>query len=315
MAVESSHLQFIPVRLNTLRGGDTIRFDVFIRVGEKMIHYLRRAESFDQERLRSLKAKGVRKLFILTQAEPDYLRYLDEGIQSLGDGRVLLEERAAVANDALMNLSASAERSFESETRYREMEGRVQKVIGFVRSENGAALSMLRQSGVAGDELQHAANVVTLSLMLAAKVKITQPKEIVNLSIAALMHDIGKAGLNLDFNVSREQLSPEALALYKSHPAAGIEKIRDKPYVNPEILTLILNHEEIGEGVGFPEEKRISTLPLLQQVLNLCNEYDRSCTVMKLTPEQAIKRFLVERIGLFPLPLIMSLKEVLQAGG
>lgn len=311
----SNDSQYIPVRLNTLRGNDVVQFDLYIQVGERLIHYLRKEDPFDAERINSLKAKGVRKLFIPLDSEESYLKYLDVGILSLSDSKTSVNDRANVAHTSLMNLAGNAVRSVESKNQYADMEGRVGKIVDFVRSEKSSALNMLKQSGVASDELQHASNVVTLSLMLASKVGVVDSKDILNLSVGALIHDIGKAKMNLNFLLPREKMSVGELALYQTHCLVGAEKVKDKPYINTEIQALIYNHEEIGDAAGFPEKKRITTLPLPQQVLNLCNEYDRSCTVFQLTPEQGIKRFFVERIGLFPLPLINALKEVLHVSG
>lgn len=311
MAGESNDKLFIPVRLNTLRGDELVDFDVFIRIGEKQVHYIRKNDPIEESRIEALRSKGVRKLFIPIEHEPSYLSYLDSGLGKLQNKELTVEARTEVATASLMNISGHAERAIENEKRYRDMEGRVQKVLSFVNSEKGIAGKMLRQSGFAEDELQHASNVTTLSLMLASKVKLDS-KEMANLTIAGLVHDIGKIGLPIDPTLSMENMVGKELELYKSHPRLGAEKLAGKSYINPSIVSLVLNHEERGNGAGFPEKKRIQSLPLAQQILNLCNEYDRMCSIQKIPPVQAMKRFFVDKLGLFPLELVQALGEALK---
>ncbi|MCM2278092.1 MAG: HD domain-containing protein [Oligoflexia bacterium] len=306
--------EFIPVRLSTLRSDEVVPFDVFIYVANHQIHYIRRGDPFEKNRIDSLRSKGVHKLFIPLECEKSYLGYLDAGLQQLQNASMAVEKRTTIANSTLMNLAGSADRAIETEFRYRDMENRVQKVLGFLGSENGIARKMLDQSGVAQDELQHASNVNTLALILAEKVGIKAPKDLLTLSMAALMHDIGKVGLPIDPKTPREKLTLPELELFKTHPQRGADMVADKPYINPAIVSLIANHEEMGNGAGFPNKKRIETLPLVQQVLNICNEYDRVCTQQCATAFQATKLFFLEKVGLFPLPLVQALAEVLKTG-
>jgi HD-GYP domain-containing protein (c-di-GMP phosphodiesterase class II) len=311
MTANTDSTQFITVRIGTLRGDESVGFDIYIRVGERYLHYIRKSDPFDQSRIDSLKTKKVQKLFIPAECETAYLEYLDAGLGKIQDSNASVATKATIAQTTMVNLAENAERAIGSETGFKAMEKQSAKVSEFLAKESEAAKKVLQDSGFAHDDFQHASNVNTLCMMLAGRAGIKDPEERKNLSMAALLHDIGKQGLTLP-QVAREKLDIEALKVYKSHCAAAVEKLSNKPYVNPTILTLIMNHEEVGEGAGFPDKKRIQSLPLVQQVLNLCNEYDRVCTVNKTPPLEAMKQFYLEKLGLFPLPLIEALRETLK---
>jgi response regulator RpfG family c-di-GMP phosphodiesterase len=303
--------QFITVRIGTLRGDESVGFDIYIRVGERYLHYIRKSDPFDQSRIDSLKTKKVQKLFIPSECESAYLEYLDAGLGKIQDSNASVETKATIAQTTMVNLAENAERAINSESGFKAMEKQSAKVSEFLAKETETAKKVLQDSGFAHDDFQHASNVNTLCMMLAGRAGLKDPNERQNLSMAALLHDIGKQGLNLP-QIPREQLDAETLKVYKSHCTAAVEKLSNKPYVNPAILTLIMNHEEVGEGAGFPEKKRIQILPLSQQILNLCNEYDRVCTMNKTPPLEAMKQFYLEKLGLFPLPLIEALRETLK---
>ena len=84
------------------------------------------------------------------------------------------------------------------------------------------------------------------------------------------------------------------------------------PYITPGIIEIIKNHEEAGEGAGYPGKKRLPTLPLPQQIFNLCNAYDRFCTQQRIAPTEGMQAFFQARVGHFDLNhlklLISSLK-------
>lgn len=304
-------MEFIPVRIGTLRPWQPVNFDVFIKIGERHVHYIKKEDPFDGDRIASLKAKGVKKLFVPKEAEGFYLAYLDAGLGQLRDNKLTLNDRADIARDAITTSAENAAEKIQTEAGYRATETQVGKALDFLVSEQGAMRQMLSSSGFATDVSQHAANVVSLAVKLASTIGLPN-SDLLNIGVAALIHDIGKESLGLDLSIPREQLTPEQKIIYQKHPEAAIGKLVDKPYISKPVLELVLNHEEIGEGAGFPNKKRINTLPKAQQVLNLCNEYDRMCTVNKISPMDAMKQFYIDKLGLFDMELLKALGAIIQ---
>ncbi|MDR3606921.1 MAG: HD domain-containing protein [Oligoflexia bacterium] len=302
---------FIPVRINTLRPGHAVNFDVFIKIGERYIHYIRKTDPFDGDRIKSLKTKGVSKLYIPREGEVDYLKYLDEGLGELKNVKIDIRERSLFAQDSLITAAENAQASIASTETYRQSEQRILSVAEFLYGEKNALHEML-SSGVAKDIYEHSSHVSTLALKLASKVGITAEKDLKPLGMAALLHDIGKEGSGLDPLLPREKLDPEQLKVYRGHPERAVTMIQDKAHIGGEVVEMILNHEEIGAGVGFPGKKHLARLSLSQQVLNLCNEYDRMCNVNGTSPLEAIKQFRFDKIGLFDLKLIDQLAAILK---
>lgn len=306
-------MSYIPIRLGTLRPWQAVNFDVFIKISDRHIHYIKKADPFDGDRIISLKTKGVKKLFIPVESETDYLAYLDAGLDQLKDTKVTLADRADIARDSVMTSAENASKNIQTESGFRQTEGQIHKILDFLTSENGAMKQILSTSGVAADVFHHTTHVVTLSLSLAGKLGVVDPKTLLNLGMGALLHDIGKEGLDLDNALPRESMNPDQLKTYMRHPEAALMKAQNKPYINSQVLELILNHEEIGEGNGFPGKKRLKTLSQSQQILNLCNEYDRVCTVNKVPPLEAIKQFYLDKMGLFELSHLTKLQEIIKA--
>jgi HD-GYP domain-containing protein (c-di-GMP phosphodiesterase class II) len=299
------------VRINTFRPGHPVQFDVYIAIGGKHLHYIRSLEPFDENRLLNLKGKGVKKMFIATESEDLYLDYLDKGLSALTDKSQDITKRGSVAQDTLITEAENVERSLENEHTFKKTEVRVGKVVEFLTSDKSALRNVLGASGSSSDIFQHSANVCSLSLALAVKLGEKDSKALFNLAIAALLHDAGLTKLGLDPLKPRDQHTPDEKKLHLKHPETAIGMFQEKPLVTPAILRLIIDHEEIGNGQGFPEKKRLSKLPLSSQVLNLCNEYDQFSLERKIPPLEVLREFFELKRGLFEVAHMTKLEEVI----
>jgi HD-GYP domain-containing protein (c-di-GMP phosphodiesterase class II) len=313
-------MDFFPIRLGTLRPSVALPFDVYVPVAGHPVHYLKKKEEPDVERLSKLKAKGVKKLWIQPSDESVYLEYLDAGLGELSAppkaGAVgAANQKAELAHGALVSIAEGAEQMVDSPQEYVASEVRVGKVVQFLRQEQGALRGMLGASGFSLDDTQHAANVASIALALAARHGIQDTKELTELGLAALLHDWGREGLGLPEGVKVADYSLEQRKLYEQHPVRAAEKIAEKNHIPKTVMELVLNHEERGECAGFPGKKRLVTLPLKQQILNLADEYDHLCSEEKLQPLEAVKTFLTSKVGYFDLSLIQSLGAILVRSG
>ena len=304
-------MEYLPIRTNTLRPDADVNFDIFIQVGERYVHYIKNSDPMEASRLSKLKEKKVRKLYILSECEKDYLHYLDQGLQSLTDQSKNIEERGALAHDSMVTAAENAERSLETEQGFKRSQDQFEKVIDFLMSDQGAMKQILNASGYALDNHHHAATVSTLSLSLAAAAELKDSKELFELGIAALVHDIGKNNLPFDAMKLRDEMTPEERKRYECHPADGANMLAGKPFISGRILGLISDHEEIGRGRGFPEKKDISKLKKPYQILNVCNDFDRFCFEKKMDPLKAIDPFYEARGENFSEELITLLATIL----
>lgn len=304
-------MAYLPIRLNTLRPGHQVIFDVFLRFGEKHVHYIRKSEPFEKDRITKLKEKGVKKLFIRDEDEPLYLDYLDAGLTTLSNANIALSEKGTIAYDTLVTDAENAEHHFDTEQGYQKVEGRVGKVIQFLSSDRGALLNMLTSAGCAADDFQHSANVSSLSVGLAQRVGGISDREMFDLAMAALVHDVGKNKLGFAGIHENDQMTPEQKKAFRKHASAGLEYLSVKKQITPTILRLVAEHEELGEGEGYPERKKIESMSPTSQILSLCNHLDCMSMVTKIPTQELIKTFFQEKALLFSLDHMAKLSDLL----
>jgi HD-GYP domain-containing protein (c-di-GMP phosphodiesterase class II) len=304
-------MNHVPIRINTIRPDDIVNFDVFIQVGERYIHYIRNSEPFEAERLEKLRTKGVKKMWIQMQEEPLYLEYLDMGLNRLADNSMTKEQKAGFVRDSMTTEAENVVRNVSTKEGYTKTQQRMEKVVKFLTAESNALKTVMEATGYATDGFQHAANVSSLSLSLAGALGLNKPKDLLELGLAALLHDIGKTQVGLDPSLPYEKMDKDQLAKWEKHPDEGARLLADKPHISRSILDLISFHEEKGNGNG-PHKKMLSSMPLTQQVLNLCNDYDHLASVKQISPKDVMAIYFQERIGLFDLKHINALGGLLK---
>ncbi|MDB5298507.1 MAG: metal dependent phosphohydrolase [Phycisphaerales bacterium] len=118
--------------------------------------------------------------------------------------------------------------------------------------------------GLGADEVGHAAAVAHLSLILGIRLHRYLIKErnrldpahaadVVNLGVAGMMHDIGKAKLSRRLHLYSSINPPQdsaALEEWESHPKVGYDMIRGG--VESSAAAAVLQHHQHFDGTGFP---------------------------------------------------------------
>jgi len=122
----------------------------------------------------------------------------------------------------------------------------------------------------------HTRRVLELSLDIAAEMKMA-PEDQENLKMAALLHDIGKIGIDDNILRKHASLTEGEFALIRQHPQIGaeiVERIRNIDQVLPGIL---LHHEKF-DGTGYPFGYRQEKIPLQARIIAVADSFDAMVT-------------------------------------
>lgn len=173
---------------------------------------------------------------------------------------------------------------------------------------------------------KHSVDVATMSMVLAKQHGLSQ-KQIYEIGVAGLLHDIGKTKIPLDILNKPARLTDEEFAVMKQHPVFGYRMIKDRDEFSNEICMAVLQHHEKmnskGYPVGFPSDK----ITQYARILTIADIYDALVTerpyksafsqreavemIMSMTGEldlTAMKSFL-ESMILYPVDSIVELSN------
>jgi HD-GYP domain-containing protein (c-di-GMP phosphodiesterase class II) len=118
----------------------------------------------------------------------------------------------------------------------------------------------------------HAQRMKAVSLEVG-KIMELHDNELDELSLLAMLHDIGKIAIP-DYILEKPTgLSPEEWKIMKSHCEIGYRIAVASPEL-AHIASLILSHHERWDGTGYPQELKGLEIPLLSRIITVVDAYD-----------------------------------------
>ncbi len=122
----------------------------------------------------------------------------------------------------------------------------------------------------------HTKRVVGYSLMIADEIQLdTEEKD--RLRMAALLHDVGKIGIDDSVLRKPAKLDDMEFEKMKAHPAIGAEILGKIPQIK-NIIPGILYHHEWYNGKGYPRGLSGDALPRIARIISIADTYDAMTT-------------------------------------
>ncbi len=119
---------------------------------------------------------------------------------------------------------------------------------------------------------EHAERLCLLSKKIGEKLNLTQ-KSLDELELFAMLHDIGKVGIDDRILNKPGKLDNEEWVIMKRHPEIGYRIAVSSPELEP-IAEYILSHHERWDGKGYPQGLKGENIPLLSRILAVADAYD-----------------------------------------
>ena len=122
----------------------------------------------------------------------------------------------------------------------------------------------------------HSMRVSAYAVAIANQVGLPQGK-IDLIKSAALLHDIGKIGIDKSILNKNGKLEKEEFDKIKSHPEIGATIIADLSYLT-NISDIIRHHHERNDGKGYPDGLSHDDIPLETSILTVADSFDAMTT-------------------------------------
>ena len=98
--------------------------------------------------------------------------------------------------------------------------------------------------------------------------------DVLTITIAGLLHDIGKAEIPLEILDKPGKLTHEEFDIIKRHPGIGYDYLRTQSaVVSPEIYDVVRHHHEYLDGSGYPDGLQAQQINDLTRILTICDVY------------------------------------------
>jgi HD superfamily phosphohydrolase YqeK len=122
----------------------------------------------------------------------------------------------------------------------------------------------------------HSERVAHYSATIAKILRFTD-EEVENIRIAALMHDVGKIGIQDSILGKAGPLTDEEFAIMKTHPTKGAAIMEHVPQLKSMIPGMKYHHENV-DGSGYPEGLKGDQIPLIAKVVSVADTFDAMTT-------------------------------------
>jgi putative nucleotidyltransferase with HDIG domain len=147
---------------------------------------------------------------------------------------------------------------------------------------------------VADSAYAHCLNVALTSRMIGRWLKL-EPHDLDVLTIAGLLHDIGKVRIPEEILNKTGSLTDEEFAQIKQHPTYGYEILKNQPNLDPRIKKAALMHHERCDGSGYPSGLSEDFIDNYAMIVAIADVYDAMTAARAyrapLCPFQVISNF------------------------
>jgi response regulator RpfG family c-di-GMP phosphodiesterase len=135
----------------------------------------------------------------------------------------------------------------------------------------------------------HSERVSMYARLIAIGLRLSGPEIDVIVKVG-LMHDVGKIGVRNDKLNKPGKLTPEELAMFRSHPAKGKRILEPIPFMR-DIVPGCYCHHEAWDGSGYPQGLVGDHIPVIGRVVAVADAYDA------MTSDRAYRKALPHEIA------------------
>lgn len=246
-----------------------------------------RRTALDEFHIDALKKMGMGGIYIREGEEdeepkaPDVPQKLPEAVQKKYD-KIKVEDPAKVKiSESVRNRVAQGIQYLYQDTQSADFTNASRSITDDLMkaiSDNDAVavdISALKVS----DEytFKHSVDVATMSMIIARKYGLDN-KQVYEIGISGLLHDIGKSKIPNEILNKAGKLTDEEFEMMKQHSVFGFQILQEKKDLSNEVKMGVLQHHEKMNGRGYPLKADGEKISLFPRIISVADIYDALVT-------------------------------------
>jgi len=292
--------------------GKPTTFDLHIKINGQNILYLRAGDRLQPEKIKSLDSKDTGSFFLVKEEDRKaYKQYVHE--QMISDD-LNVREKALVLRESSMTL---VEELFEQPDVHSALDHSkplIKDFVEFMRAEPEAMGHLISLSGHDFYTYNHSLDVGIYSLGLGEALSYGK-KELEELGIAALFHDVGKRHVSLDILCKKGPLNDAEWAQMQKHPQFGLAILNENPTVTDAVKAACFEHHESWAGNGYPQQLSGQEIHPFARIVAITDTYDAMTTQrsynVPLKPVDAVTTMRDKLAGRYDPEILRAMYSVL----
>jgi HD-GYP domain-containing protein (c-di-GMP phosphodiesterase class II) len=247
--------ELIPVPLTALQSASGMAVDLYVKWDPAAAPVLFREHHFPAgpEELERLAAQEIHTVYIPANSVDDYHRYLRHNLHSiLHDESLPPERRYEFLSETGRGLLQEAFRHKSSDTVVNTASGLAEQMAGMLADSHVVSLDLFRVLRHDYHTFTHSFNVASFALALAKALGISDQRELEQVALGGLVHDLGKLRVPHAILNKKGPLTQAERAVVQRHPHDGFVQLCQRDDLTWGQLMMVYQHHERMDGRGYP---------------------------------------------------------------
>ncbi len=268
--------QFMPVALATLQFERAAPCDLYRRLQQgRYVLFAQKGVLFDLAARDRVVDSGTDLLHIREEESALYRAYLKETLVSIvSDPAISSNKKAEAVHSACLQ---TLQRTFE-EPRAAFLGQAceiLEPTVNLIVSDDQATKHLIRLTTYDHSTYVHSTNVGIFSIALARILfGDDRQHDMQRLGAGFFLHDLGKCNIPIDILNKPGLLSDEERDIVRRHVLDGYQMVESSGLMTDEARTIILQHHERDDGMGYPNQRRAEEIHPFARICRLADIYE-----------------------------------------
>ena len=271
------------VSTRTLQPGMKIDQAILDKTGRELIA---KGAYLDDFQIEYLQKKSIGGIYVTEgEPDPDEIHSLEAQLPSytrelMEKSRVEDKSKVTLSTEVIKRVGEGVQFLYENVKSENFLEATNNVTGELIKAiENNHAVAVDINLIKVSDEytFKHSVDVATMSLIIGKAFGLNDD-ELREISIAGLLHDLGKSNIPNEILNKPGKLDDDEFALMKQHSLFGFKILKEKGTFSENILRGVLQHHEKMNGKGYPLGVSGGSISKLARVISVADIYDALVT-------------------------------------
>ncbi|PWK16328.1 HD-GYP domain-containing protein [Tumebacillus permanentifrigoris] len=168
---------------------------------------------------------------------------------------------------------AKLPRQFQQQQIGRKIRDMFDMILSEMKSKPNATFHLSNIYSTDNFLYHHSVNVSIIAMAIGMEMGLTQ-KQLLDLGVGTLLHDVGKLSLPQEILNKPGRLTPEEFSVIKQHPMLGYEILRQQDDISLLSSHVALQHHEKIDGTGYPRGLKGDEIHIYARITAVADVYE-----------------------------------------
>jgi HD-GYP domain-containing protein (c-di-GMP phosphodiesterase class II) len=266
---------YIKIRINSIHQTIATTFDVFVQLNNRHVLYLRAGATLTKEKVEKFEKLNADVFYIKSDDRQNYKDYVHD---CLNRGELKTKEKAIILKESTFSLVEELFETPDVQVAMNESRDVVNNIVDFLQTEDEAVTQMIGLSSHDFYTYNHSLDVSIYCVGLAQKLGYNDEKELQEIGMGGLLHDIGKRYVRTEVITKKGGLDEDEWEEMKQHPVFGLKVLSENANMTDNIKACCFEHHENFSGGGYPRDLTGQDIHPMARICAVADCYDALTT-------------------------------------